>query len=677
MLVSVILIIVLTFGGLAITYLIDREETLLWRLAVANVAGSCIFGLVAFVAACLGGLTTSVVIGSLVVTMLPALLFLRSDAREHLRRDLQRAGSRLRDANTSRLIGFCYYAFFFVLFWAFFGKAMWEAKDGIYTGGSQNLGDLPFHLGAIFSFTDGANFSPQNPSWAGATFSYPFIADLVTACFARLGANVADAIVWQDISWAMSLLVILERFTAKLTGSKVAGRIAPALLFFSGGLGFLWFLKDWSAGDVTLSHLTRDYTISDAFRWGNSMVVLFITQRSLLLGMPLTVAVLSGIWKIFATEDTEDNEKNKKAPLRPFSPSPLLSPPLLLGLLAGMLPLVHLHSLAALFVVTGFCLAMRPARWKDWLVFGAGVAIIAIPELLWAMSGSATETKSFFGFNWGWDKGNDDWFLWFWIKNTGLVIPAILAGLWLLWSKVQGPRSKDGGEKESEKHPESHKAKRSPIKDQKSTSRAFLEFYTPFAFLFIVCNLAKFAPWEWDNIKLLIYWFVGSLPLIAYFLAWLWERKGMFTLASAVCLIVLIFAGALDVWRTASGQINTRVFDTDAIKIANEIKTKTDPHAIFLNNPTFITPVILSGRLSLMRYPGHLMSYGIDYAGREKDLKTIYAGGGVADILLRKYNIDYVLVGPEERAKLQANESFFSQYPVVADTGQYRVYKVK
>jgi hypothetical protein len=659
MLISIVLIILISVGGLGITYLLDRNETLMWRLAVGNVAGFCLFGLVAFITACFAGLTTSVVIGSLIVTLSPALLFLKKDIRNGLRRDLQRAGSRLRDANTSRLIGFCYYAFFFLLFWAFFGKTMWEAKDGIYTGGSQNLGDLPFHLGAIFSFTDGANFPPQNPSWAGARFSYPFMADLVTACFMRLGAGVADAIDWQDISWAISLLIILERFVAKLTGSKLAGRIAPALLFFSGGLGFLWFLKDLWVGDSTFSHLARDYTISDIFRWGNSMVVLFITQRSLLLGMPLTVAVMHGLWKIFAIEDTEPAEKRDQTPLLPFSLSALL-----LGLIAGLLPLVHLHSLAALFIVTAFCFAMRPARWKEWLIFGAGVCIITVPELLWSISGTATETKSFFGFNWGWDKGADESFLWFWFKNTGLVIPLIVAGIWLLWrrSKVQSPKSKV------------HKQE---AKTPNPRFNALLEFYTPFAFLFIICNLAKFAPWEWDNIKLLIYCFVGSLPLIAYFLVWLWERKAVLRLVSVCCFVSLIFAGALDVWRTASGQINTRVIDADGVNIANQLKARTDPHAIILNNPTYNSPVVLSGRLSLMRYPGHLSSHGIDYGGREKDVKTIYSGGGVADILLRKYNVGYVLVGPEERQTLQANEAFFSQYPLIAEAGQYRVYKVK
>ncbi|HTH51185.1 MAG TPA: hypothetical protein VL501_04585 [Pyrinomonadaceae bacterium] len=651
MLISLVLIILITLGGLGITYLIDREETLLWRLAVGNIAGTCVFGLAVFVAACAMGLTSGTIAVAVVITLLPAIVFVKRDVRESLHRNLQHAGSRLRDANASRLIGFAYYAFFAILFWAFFSHAMWEAKDGIYTGGSQNLGDLPFHLGAIFSFTDGANFPPQNPSWAGGKFSYPFIADLVTACFGKLGADVPGAIAVQDSTWAMSLLVILERFVARLTGSKLAGRIGPALLFFTGGLGFIGFLKGWWGGDVSLSHLTNDYTITDAYRWGNSLVVLFITQRSLLLGMPLTVAVLNGLWSIFTTEPTESTETKNRAPLLPNSFSPFL-----LGLLAGMLPLVHLHSLVALFVVTGFCFVLRPARWKEWLMFGAGVVVVAIPELLWSSVGTASDAKSFLGFNWGWDKGNEDWFLWFWIKNTGLTIPVILAGMWLARrTKVQPPKSKVG---------DLH-------------AKDLLLFYIPFAFLFLICNVFKFAPWEWDNIKLLIYWLVGSLPLMSLFLVWLWEKKGVWSVAAVACFVVLIFAGALDVWRTASGQVNIRVFDNDAIKIANEIKAKTDPHAVILNMPTYNTAVTLSGRLSVMRFPGHLMSYGIEYGPREDDVKKIYSGGGVADILLRKYNVDYVLVGPEERSTLHANDSFFSQYPAAADTGQYKLYKVK
>jgi uncharacterized membrane protein len=78
-----------------------------------------------------------------------------------------------------------------------------------------------------------------------------------------------------------------------------------------------------------------------------------------------------------------------------------------------------------------------------------------------------------------------------------------------------------------------------------------------------------------------------------------------------------------------------------------------------------------------MRYTGHLSSHGIDYAPREDDVKQIYRGGNVADALLKKYNIEYVLISPEERNSLAANEDFFNKYPVAAEAGQYRVYKIK
>jgi hypothetical protein len=204
-----------------------------------------------------------------------------------------------------------------------------------------------------------------------------------------------------------------------------------------------------------------------------------------------------------------------------------------------------------------------------------------------------------------------------------------------------------------------------------------LFFYIPFAFLFLVSNSAKLAPWEWDNIKILIYWFAGTLPLMSLALAWGWKQNKVMRIATGICFAALILSGSLDVWRSVSGQIKYGVFEPDAVKIAEQIKQKVEPKALFLNAPTFNSPVVLTGRQSLMRYSGHLSSHGIDYYPRETEVKQIYSGGGVADILLKKYNIDYVIFTPEERNTLKANEEFFKKYEVIAESGQYRVYKVK
>lgn len=658
MLISALLITALAFGGMALTYLVTSDEPFMWRLAVGSLVGSAVFGITAFVLAILFGLSVAMVLIALVITLLPIAVFQKREQRSKFLHDWAKAKGKLQGGNLKRFAGFGYYAFFFMVFWLFFGQTMYETAAGIFTGGSQNLGDLPFHLGAILGFTEGNNFPPQNPSFSGARFSYPFIADLLTACFMRLGADLQSSMFLQNVSWAFSLLVILERFSAKITGSKLAGRIAPALLFFSGGLGFLWFFKDyWEQGKGLwefLGNLPRDYTIGEQFRWGNSMVVLFMTQRSLLLGMPITIVVLGFLWKIFSTIKPDDKDDAKENYLSHISLAPLL-----VGLLAGMLPLIHMHSLAVLFVVTGFLFVLRPELWRDWVVFGIGVCLIAVPELLWSMAGSATEASKFFDWHFGWDK-RDVNIAWFWIKNAGIVIPALAASAYLIYIS-QFRKTVD----------------RSKSTDPVPEAKNLLLFYIPFIFLFIVSNTAKLAPWEWDNIKVLIYWYVGSVPLIAYATAWAWQQGKLQQAAAVLGFVALTLSGGLDVWRTVSGQNKIKVFDADAVKIAEQIKAKTPANALFLNAPTYNSAVVLSGRRSYMRYVGHLSSHGIDYGPREEEVKRIYEGGGVADIFLKKAEIDYILISPEERGSLKANEEFFKKFPVVAEVGQYRVYKIR
>jgi hypothetical protein len=571
-------------------------------------------------------------------------------------RDWGRAKGKLDGANMEKILRFAYYLGFAVLFVFFFDRAIWQTSEGIFTGGSNNLGDLPYHLGAIYSFTDGANFPPQNPSYAGTKFSYPFIADLITASFMKLGAGVRDAMFVQNIAWAMALMVVLERFVARLTYVRAAGKIAPVLLFFSGGLGFLWFLSDFSGQGKGffefLNALPKDYTIGDDFRWGNTLTTLFLTQRSLLLGMPLTILVLGFLWRVF-TSKKEGDER------------PHVIVPLFFGLIAGTLPLVHLHSLAVLFIVTVVMLAIRPDRWKEFFIFGAGVCVIAVPELIWSSTGSASRATEFFDWHFGFDARENN-VLWFWIKNTGLLFPLLALGLYLSY-RPQSP-TKDGRKK----------------KDQESAEAAHargvseLELYIPFALLFIIGNVAKLAPWEWDNIKVLIYWFVGSLPFMAIAVTWMWRRGGIGKAAAAVCMVMLTASGALDVWRVTSRQMDIKAFDADAVVLAERVKAVTPPHALFLNTPTYNSAAVLTGRPSFIRYPGHLSSHGIDYREREEDTKRMYAGGPEAMRLFEKHGIEYVLMSPEERASMGPNEAFFTRsFPVAAQAGQYKVYKVR
>ena len=670
MLISVLFILIIAAGGFALTYLIEKDEPFLWRVAAGAVIGSAVFGTLSFVLAMFFGLNAATVIASLLVGLIPLKLILSGDRRKAFQHDWAKAKGKLQGATWTKALRGCYYGIFLLVFVFFFDRTMIETDQGIFTGGSNNLGDLPFHLGAIFSFTDGANFPPQNPSFAGAKFSYPFIADLITAAFMKLGVGVKDAMLVQNVAWAFSLLVILERFVLKLTNDRLASKIAPALLFLSGGLGFIWFFGDFGAQAKGFSefiwHIPKDYTIGQDFRWGNSLITLFMTQRSLLLGMPLTLIVLGYLWGVFTAETQSRGETKSEFSIFHFPFSTLIA-----GFIAGLLPLIHLHSLAVLFVVTAFLFFLRIEKWREWVGFGIGVCVSAIPQLAWSISGSATETAKFFEWHFGWDSGDMN-FVWFWIKNTGILIPLIAAGAYLGYFPQSRKAAKD---EESEKT----KGKGQNHTDLSLTTShsSLLMFYLPFAFLFLVSNSAKLAPWEWDNIKVLIYWFVGSIPFVAFAVSRMWRKTSALKVVAACCFLILIFSGALDVWRTASGQIKNGVFDADGVLVAERIKRSTSPKALFLNAPTYNSAIVLSGRQSLIRYPGHLGSHGIDYGERERDVKSIYSGGANADELMRKYGIEYVLISPEERNSVAANEQFFRKFPVVAEAGQYKVYKVK
>ena len=532
MLTALVIILPPTCAGTILTYLFADDERLLWRVAAGNVVGAAIYGLAGFIAADFFGLSAATIFIPLFISLAPLLLLANDSVRRKFISDWQSAKKHLDDTNARKILAFGYYVFFLLLFWFFFERAMIETPAGILTGGSNNLGDLPFHLGAIFGFSDGSNFPPQNPSFAGARFSYPFMADFLTAAAVKLGAQVSGAMFAQNVAWAFSLLVILENFVRRLTGSRAAGKIAPALLFFSGGLGFVWFFRDfWEQGKSFfdfLINLPADYTIgNNTFRWSDSLTTLFITQRSLLFGMPLTLIVLQKLWQIFKGEKAESIESEKAEREVSSASLSVIRYPLsvfFFGLLAGTLPLIHLHSLGILFVFGIFLFILKPENWREWIAFGIGTAIVAVPELIWAMNGSATKTTEFIAFYPGWDKGEYNFF-WFWFKNTGIFFPLLAAGIFLVWKNSNGAKDKQ------------NPAFCVP------RPASLLEFYLPFLFCFVVSNVMKLAPWQWDNIKILIYWWIGSIPFVALALVWLWRENNWLKMFAVGCFVILIAAG--------------------------------------------------------------------------------------------------------------------------------------
>jgi hypothetical protein len=682
---AVILALAAVCGGVVVTYLYDEGAHPAARLAAGVPVGLAALGLVGFVLSSFIGLNELSLTLSALIAAAPLALLTRADSRAHVRhdarlfaRDLREAGVRPSLRVTAPLV---LVVCSLLLFSLVYERAMFERGGAIYTGVDNNLGDLPFHLSIITSFVHGENFPPVHPEYAGARLTYPFVVDFVAAMFARAGATYEGALFWENLLLAVSLVGLLYRFALVWTSDRLAALFAPVLTIFSGGLGFVRFYREAVASPRGFAHFLyhppHDYTITfdGAYRWGNAITTLLVPQRGLLLGLPLALIVATQWWLATRGEDdtmTREREnattdevargkKRKKGraknahenappPYAPFKSLPFFSTldraelrMLGAGVIAGMLPLVHAHSFVVLMLVAG-CLALLMPRWRAWIIFFAAAFVLAAPAMWWATRGSAARPASFFAWQLGWDRGTQNP-VWFWIKNTGLFIPLLVAAL--AWRG------------------------REPL-----VSKRLLIFYLPFTILFVICNAAKISPWVWDNIKVLFYWYVASVPLVALLLARAWRMSAALKLMTGVLIVVLTLTGAIDVWRVVSEASEQMEFDRNGVAFAELVKRETAPRSLILHAPTYNHPVYLSGRQSLMGYGGHLWSQGIDDAERASEVSRIYAGAFDAEQLLAKYGIEYVVVSPLERTGLRVNEDFFTCFKKVGETGAYQLYKV-
>ena len=149
-----------------------------------------------------------------------------------------------------------------------------------------------------------------------------------------------------------------------------------------------------------------------------------------------------------------------------------------------------------------------------------------------------------------------------------------------------------------------------------------------------------------------------------------------------------VAAGVLDVWQVASGSGKQLIYSAPEQRFGEAITPVTQPHSRILTLPDFTHPVYWSGRRVWLGYIGWLWSHGLDTDERRKALFEIYGGLPQSEALLRKYEIDYVVVTPRERSgisqhpdnrdKIPFNEDFFRQhYPVAAQEGEYVLYKIR
>ena len=678
MIASLSLAILVTLSGTVATYLYDENATFGARLCAGAALGLAALGLVTFIVASFIGLSGIAILFSTVICCSPLALLTDRVVISRLKHDLDRASmftSKLTRADRTAVGYFLFYAVTALILWKVFSRAVIEDNTGLSTGLLNNFGDLPFHLSVITSFVFGNNFPPEDPTYAGVRFTYPFISDFISAVFVRCGADLRESMFIENYFLGLAFVGLIHRWALVMLRDKLAAIITPLIVLLNGGMG--WTLLFSKAGTNegglfgVLMDLPPSFTVipETTWRWGNAISALLVPQRGFLMGLPLATIAFTQWWITNdksrgltpANVDPKPKKKSRAVERQAdgwyeesrFSVNTRRM--IAAGVAAGMLPLVHAHSFVVVMAMAG-CLALIQRRWREWFAFFATASVIAIPQLLWSTIHSSVNAGSFFAWEVGWDHGNENPVV-FWVRNTGIFIPLIFAAILKPGYKLEPFVS--------------------AFRGQYLVPKRLLLFYLPFTLCFIVPNVLKMAPWIWDNIKVLYYWWLASAPLVALLLARLWRQSAIRKVIAVLLFVCVTLAGALDVAGIAMRSIKYQVFDAAGLKFAELVKSQTAPRALIVHAPVHNTPVFLTGRRSLMGYPGHIWTHGLEFVKRESEIKRIYLGSPDAEQLIRTYGIQYAVVGPQEDVVTPVNEMFFSRFEKVGEVGGYKLFKIK
>lgn len=579
------------------------SESLLWGLVLSWVA----FAMGAFGLALWQGrlepATMAVYVGlTATVTALVAVWSLRSlDWRRYVRFDPALA---------------CLSLVFGCLFFRLFRHELPVfGEQGMVAGGSQFF-DGPFHYGLIQSFLLGDNFPPVNPYLPPLPLKYPWLPDFHAALMDSLGLNLHGALLVTAVPLALAAMGLFYHLARRILEACRPAMIATMLFLLNGPATYLYFFEDWRRSPAGLLRFIMVAPDDYGNRWdqqlvfGNLISEAMLPQRPILYGLPLALMVITLLAMVWRDMHAE------KAPAQGSSTKLLLAA----GALSGLVAYVHSFSFLALGVVAALLFLLRPDR--GWSAYGLAAGVVASPQLVAWLSLAGGDR--FVYLQPGWMAANEGHVPLFLLRNFG--VPLLFAGsAWLM------------------------------------AKRPWRRFYLAFVGLFAFSLVVMVSPHDFNNVKLMYYWYGLTCILVADWLVRLARTHGQWLLASTLFLLSVA---------TAVISINQRfrvthtLFNRTELHAAAFVQTQTAPHALFASGRRHNDPIVsLAGRRTFIGNGSLLWShgYGTSQPERERALASVFGGGAAALTAIRIHGIDYVYIGETERREFRANQAWYER----------------
>jgi hypothetical protein len=617
--------------------LLNHAEQVLWGVVIGWVVST--FGAY-FVARMLGSLSfRPLLFFALALWIAAALLSLRTLRK--IRGLSLRTIWRTEYRGLAVVLGF-FTPIYVRLFWT---HMLQPRAGGVYSAGSTFY-DLPFHLALSTSFLYGQNFPPIYTPFPPAPLLYPFLPDFQIAVLAALGMSLRNALLITSIPLALAITGLFYFFAKRildppgnlsLSGATVstapfAAALATILFLLNGGLGFIYAFGDWRHSGKTLTSFLSQLDLNYAnlaernIQWTNFISDALLPQRSSLFGYAVALMVFTlfaVVWRQFFIDKNQTDRWDGWRLL------------FIAGVLTGLLPLFHAHVYLGLGLISGFLFLLRPRR--QWLAFWIPAVLLAAPYLI-SVAGHAS-ANSFMRLQPGWRGNNERIWIWYWFRNVGLPVLLIFPA-WFAAPAI------------------------------------WRRFYLAFAGLLIFSLLVVVSPNNFDNIKLMYLWYAPTTVLVAAWLGRLWHLRHRRRQRLLILIIALVCVASGLLALQYENVNHSLLFTDEEMAAATFARERTVSRALFLTAPTFQQPILsLAGRPVLRANTDWLWSHGYEFADREADVRSIYAGSPEARSLIAYYGIDYVYIGPREREN-GARQSFFETLPKIYNSANIAIYDV-
>lgn len=330
-----------------------------------------------------------------------------------------------------------------ILYFGYFWLKLFniDAAGNLVAGHVNVWGDWAAHftMGSAMGYRQ--LLLPVSPLLSTAQFSYPFVADLISGIFIKLGIPFLESFVYPSLFFSITIVFALYYFYKVLFKSSKVAILASLIFLLNGGVGWYYFAQDITHSPQpwkTFFNPPHEYTRLDNqhLKWISVIDSMIIPQRSFTVGFPLTLFALALIYSLL--------EKPQKKHLKVSTLKIVAS-----AVILGLMPLIHTHSFLAAGIVLSFWFSVyflvgtqqqRLYLLRLALQIAGLTSLLAFPIIYHYFFTQVSH--GFFRWYPGWlaKEYDDNWFI-FWFKNWQIVPLLALVG-WINLLKLELPKKK-------------------------------------------------------------------------------------------------------------------------------------------------------------------------------------------------------------------------------------------